>query len=293
MAQDSWAPVVSSTTVVDRGHGVPLVLLPGIQGRWEYMRRTVDALSEHFRVITFSLCGERASRFRYDPSRGLDSFVDQIDVVLDARGVRSAMVCGVSFGGLIALRFAASRPARTRGLVLASTPGPGWHLRRRHDVYARLPWIFGPVFLVETPWRVRRELRTAVPNLRERQRFRREQLRTFLRAPVSPARIAERARLIAHVDAGADCRLVTAPTLVITGERALDHVVAVEGASAYGRLIRGAQTVVVNRTGHLGCVTRPHAFAAHIHEFWNQVGSVGSTAAPMTDVEQSEAHDAA
>ena len=46
-------------TVIDRGHGTPLVLVPGIQGRWEYMRPAVDALAERFRVVTFDLCGDR------------------------------------------------------------------------------------------------------------------------------------------------------------------------------------------------------------------------------------------
>ena len=30
--------------IIDRGSGPPLVLIPGLQGRWEYVRPTVDAL---------------------------------------------------------------------------------------------------------------------------------------------------------------------------------------------------------------------------------------------------------
>ena len=41
--------------LVDRGSGPPLVLIPGLQGRWEYLRPAVDALSASFRVLTFSL----------------------------------------------------------------------------------------------------------------------------------------------------------------------------------------------------------------------------------------------
>ena len=57
--------------IVEQGHGTPLVLIPGIQGRWEYMRPAVDALSDYFRVITFPLCGERVSAHAFDASRGL------------------------------------------------------------------------------------------------------------------------------------------------------------------------------------------------------------------------------
>jgi hypothetical protein len=44
--------------IVDRGSGPPLVLIPGLQGRWEYLRPAVDALSVFFRVLTFSLGSE-------------------------------------------------------------------------------------------------------------------------------------------------------------------------------------------------------------------------------------------
>jgi pimeloyl-ACP methyl ester carboxylesterase len=253
--------------IVDRGQGTPIVIVPGVQGRWEYLRPAVDALAEHFRVLTFSLSGERASGRRHDRARGFDDYADQIEAVLDAGGVRSAIICGVSFGGLVTLRFAARHPDRTAALVLVSTPGPGWHLRRRHDMYARLPWLFGPLFLAEAPWRMRDELRAALPDPAERRRFQRAQLRTFLEAPLSVSRMARRARLITQMDAARECRAITSPTLVLTGEPALDHVIAADGASAYGGLIAGARTAVLDETGHLGLVTRPHAFAATVKRF--------------------------
>lgn len=253
--------------VIERGTGTPLVLVPGVQGRWEYMRRAIDALAEHFRVLTFSLAGERTSGQRYDRTRGFDGLADQVDAVLDSRGLPSAIVCGVSFGGLVALRYAATRPSRTSALVLVSTPAPGWHLRRRHDLYARLPWLFGPVFLAEAPWRMRDELNASMPDPVERRRFQREQLRTFLRAPLSPTRMAARARLISQIDGAEQCRGVSSPTLVLTGEPGLDHVISGDGGSAYARLIANAQGVVLPETGHLGLVTKPHLFASAIHTF--------------------------
>ena len=36
--------------IVDKGSGTPLVLIPPLQGRWEYMSDTVDALARSFRV---------------------------------------------------------------------------------------------------------------------------------------------------------------------------------------------------------------------------------------------------
>ena len=253
--------------IVEQGAGPALVLIPGIQGRWEYIRPAFDALSSSFRVVTFSLCDEPSADFAFDASRGFHCYVEQVRAALDHCRIERAIVCGISFGGLVALRFAAAHADRTCGLVLASTPGPGWHLRRRHELYARLPFLFGPLFLAEAPWRLRREVAAAFPELPARLRFAGLQLRTLLSAPPSLARMAERARMIAPIDAVADCARVTAPTLIVTGERALDHVAPVDGLIGYESLIPRAQGVVLERTGHLGSTTRPAAFAAIVCDF--------------------------
>jgi pimeloyl-ACP methyl ester carboxylesterase len=280
--------------VVDRGSGTPLVVIPGVQGRWEYMRPAIEALAQHFRVITFSLCRERRSPTSADRGAEFTPFTDQVEAVLNDRGVASAIICGVSFGGLIALSFAARHPERTSKLVLVSTPGPGWRLKRRHELYARLPWIFGPVFLAETPWRLRQELRAAMPDGRTRRAFRRAQLRTLLEAPVSLSRLAARARLIGLLDSAAACRTITAPTLVVTGEAALDHVVSADGSSVYASLIAGARAVVLDGTGHLGTVTRPRAFATVIRDFANATGDgTDSVLHPRPSHPFESSHDAA
>ena len=223
------------------------------------MRPAVDALSREFRVLTFSL----------GDARTLDDYVAQVVRTLDDNRVERAVVCGVSFGGLIAVRFAAVHPERTNALVLASTPAPRLRLRRRHQVYARFPWIFGPLFFAETPWRLREEIASAIPSRRARWALRFQVLRTLPGAPVSPAQMAARARLIGTTDVTPDCLRVTAPTLVVTGERQLDHVVPVEGATEYARLIPNARSAVIERTGHIGSITRPDAFAALVRDFVN------------------------
>lgn len=253
--------------IIDRGTGVPLVMIPGIQGRWEYLQPAIDALTQHFRVITFSLTGERGSGRVFDPARGLDNYTDQIASALDALHIDRAVICGVSFGGVAAIRFAAAHAARCTALVLVSTPRPGLQLRRRHEIYVRMPWLFGPLFIAETPWRLRKEIRTALPDPRARRALRLRVVRTFFSACPSISLMAARARLLANTNIGPDCERIVAPTLIITGERGLDHVVPVDGSSEYTCLITGARAVVLERTGHIGCNTRPHEFAALIRRF--------------------------
>jgi pimeloyl-ACP methyl ester carboxylesterase len=280
--------------IVERGQGVPVVLIPGIQGRWQYFEPTFDALARSCRAITFSLDGEPGAGRPFDRAAGVDGLAGQLEAVLDGLGLERAVLCGVSFGGLVALRFAATRPARTAGLILASTPGPGFHLRRRHEIYTKLPWLFGPVFLAEMPARVGKEVRAAIVSRRERMQFTWRQIRTFLKAPLSMPRMAARARLIGGPQEAERRRLEAAairlPTLVLTGESLLDHVVPAEGTSEYVSLIRGAAGRCIERSGHLGCITRPGAFAAAIMEFIRESGLSGLTGSVAA--ERSE-HDAA
>ena len=236
-----------------------LLLIPGIQGHWKYMQPTVAALSQHFQVLTFSLGG----------ANSLDDYVEQATRTLDQNGIDRAVVVGVSFGGLIALRFAAMHPERTHALVLASTPAPRLRLRRRHQIYTRLPWVFGPLFLAETPLRLRREMAAALPDWRARWMFRLNVLRVFPTAPISFSQMAARARLITSTDLTPDCSRIAAPTLILTGEQQLDHVVPVEGSSAYLQLIANARAAVIERTGHIGSITRPDVFASVIRDFVN------------------------
>jgi hypothetical protein len=52
--------------IFTEGSGPPLVLIPRLEGRWEYMRAAADALARSFRVVTFSLAGEPSSGVALD-----------------------------------------------------------------------------------------------------------------------------------------------------------------------------------------------------------------------------------
>jgi pimeloyl-ACP methyl ester carboxylesterase len=253
---------------IERGTGEPLILIPGLQGRWEYMRRAVEALSQSRRVITFPLCDEPSAGATIElDHRGLDGYVAHTEAILNTLKIDRAAICGVSFGGLIALRFAAIMTERTSALILASTPGPQFHLKRRHKLYAHVPWVFGPFFAAESPSRLRAEMSAAFPDERERRRFVNDLVKTFRDAPVSAVRMARRALLIESYDRLTDCASVTCPTLVVHGDPSLDFVVDASETANYGRLIRGARVVMMERTGHLGSVTQPQRFADIVGSF--------------------------
>ena len=86
-------------------------------------------------------------------------------------------------------------------------------------------------------------------------------------AACSSITLARRARLIGTYDSASDCARIVAPTLVVTGEANLDHVVPVDGSSRYVELIAGSRHSVLRNSGHQGTLTRPDAFAATVGEF--------------------------
>ena len=242
-----------------------LVLIPGIQGRWEWMQPAIDELAKEWRVIPCSLPGEPGARGGVNGT--FDSFVDYMDGVLDAAAVDRAVLCGVSFGGLIALRYAARRPARAEALILVSTPGPRWKLQATVMRYMKWPTLSSPLFFAGAFGRFWPELRAAYPIVGDRLRFCAAAMSRVLGAPAIPSRMSRRAQLAACERFEHDCAQVKAPTLIITGERELDRVVNYDETMHYVSLIEGARFQLLENTGHLGIVSAPKRFAAAVSRF--------------------------
>src|SRR5512138_1106003 len=102
--------------MIDIGRGNPIVLIPGIQGRWEWMLPAIEALGARARTISYPLCGEWGSGCRLNEARGFENYLLQLDAVLERAGLQQAALCGVSYGGLVAVHYAAQRPERVSAL---------------------------------------------------------------------------------------------------------------------------------------------------------------------------------
>ena len=251
--------------IIDVGTGTPVVLDPGIQGRWEWMRPAVDALSKQCRVITFSLADEPTSGASFDESAGVWSYVQQVNDVLDARGLRAATICGISYGGLIAAAFAARHTDRVSALILMSAIPPSWRPDRRAAFLMRAPMLLSPLFCVGS-LRMCPEIfaaRGTLPGVA----FAAQHVGHVLANMFSPRLMARRARLVAALDVERELALVRCPTLVVTGESALDRVVPVALTRDYLRIWPHATEAVLERTGHLGTITRPDEFTRLVGQF--------------------------
>ena len=252
--------------MIDRGSGTPVVLMPGIQGRWEWMAPAVDALADRFRVVTFSLCDEPTSGFRFEPGRGIDNYLQQVDDALDRAGLDAAILIGVSYSGPIAAEYATRRPDRVRGLVLVSALPPDWVPNRRARFYLRAPRLLSPLFLLDSPARILPEIRASLPRFGPAVRFMAGQLHRTSRAFLSPTRMAARLRWNEAYQF-ADPSAVSQPVLVITGEDGLDRVVSPDLTRRYLSALPDARHAVLPRTGHIGLLTKPAEFADLVRRF--------------------------
>jgi pimeloyl-ACP methyl ester carboxylesterase len=244
--------------VIDTGTGSPMLIIPGIQGRWEWMIPAVDALSRVHRVITFSLDEEP------EPGDFWDAFITRL---LDRVMARPVTLVGVSFGGLVAARYAARHPERVGALVLVSAPSPGRPLDDRSLSYIRRPFLSVPAFAIRGLSRLLPEVIAARPDWWSRLRCFVGHAGRVVRFPLSPRHMAAWVHAWQALDIAADCRRIVAPTLVMTGEADLDQVVPLASTLDYLALIPGARYVKLANTGHIGLVTRPEAFAALVGEF--------------------------
>jgi pimeloyl-ACP methyl ester carboxylesterase len=251
--------------IIDRGSGSPVVLIPGAQGRWEWMRPSVDALAKRCRVITFSLADEPTSGASFDESAGIWSYVQQVNDVLERTGVRQATICGVSYGGLIAAAFAARHPDKVSALVLMSAIPPSWRPDARQSFFLRAPVLLSPLFCVAS-LRMCHEI-FAARGIRSGVVFAAQHAGTVLANMMSPRLMARRVRMVASLDVDRELSRVRCPVLVVTGESTLDRVVPVALTRDYHRIWPHATKAVIERTGHLGPITKADEFADLVASF--------------------------
>lgn len=256
--------------VVERGHGVPVIVIPGIQGRWEWMTPAIEALAACCRVITFSLCDEPSSGFAIDAEQGIENYMRQLDAVYEHAGLERAVLVGVSFAGPIAMEYAVRHPERVDALLLVSALPPNWTPDARARFYMRAPLLFSPLFFVDAPIRSSRELRAALPRVTQRLAFGMQQTGRLVRYFLSPTRMTTRLKWLGQFQFSNPSSF-SKPVMIITGEPGLDRVVRPELTTRYLQDLPHARHQVLAGTGHLGTVTKPREFASMVHRFLSEV----------------------
>src|ERR1700752_4245851 len=111
------------------GQGAPLLLIMGLGWASYLWHRTRPVVAQRYRTITLDNRGVGKSDVPLGPYP-IALMASDAAAVLDAAGVESADVFGVSMGGMIAQEFALQYPRRVKSLILGCTAAGGPEAKR-------------------------------------------------------------------------------------------------------------------------------------------------------------------
>jgi pimeloyl-ACP methyl ester carboxylesterase len=102
----------------ERGDGPAVVCAHGTLMDRTMFAPQLEALSDDYRVLAYDL---RARTDQYATAYDLYDLADDAAALMEARGIDSCVLVGMSMGGFTALRFAERYPERLDGMVLVDS----------------------------------------------------------------------------------------------------------------------------------------------------------------------------
>lgn len=197
----------------DEGAGEPVLLIHGVGANLESWDGVLSYLSPHRRYLRFDQRGHGKSRHTPGPYSLSDLSGDAV-ALLDHFGIQRVSVIGFSLGGLVAQAIALDHPSRVRCLTLVSTiadrtPDEQARVKERTEILARegaTKHLANAVDRWFTP-----EFAAAHPEVLEARR--QQSLQN------NPDCYVAAYRVLAFSDLGDQLHRITAPTLIITGEK--------------------------------------------------------------------------
>lgn len=251
-----------SLNVLDRGRGVPLLLVHGFPLDHTMWQGQIDDLAAACRVIAPDLRGFGQSSVTAGTVR-MEQFADDLADLLDGLGIQEPVVCcGLSMGGYVAWEFARRHRARVAKLILCDTravadspEAAAGRLKTAEKVLAEgakvvADSMLGKLFAPSTP-----QNQPAVV-----EATRQVMLRT------SPQGIAAALRGMAErTDFSDKLSEFDWPALVICGEH--DAIATADEMRGIAEKLPQAHFVMVKDAGHMAPLEQPAVVNAAIREF--------------------------
>lgn len=241
------------------GDGPPVVFIHGLGATSNVWHAQRTVLSKFFRVIVYdrSGCGRSAlQRNGYS----INGWADELAGLLDDLGVASTVVVGHSLGSMIAQRFAAKYPERTRALVLAG--GEAVLSQTGRDILterAQMIEADGLTVAVE-PW--------LAGVLSAGTRAANPALAGLLRAMFlgnDDATYAQQCLALRDGDVRADHGHIQCPTMLLVGDQ--DMVTPLSWQQQISAAIAGSSIRIIPDTAHMTMLESPSVFNTALLEF--------------------------
>jgi 3-oxoadipate enol-lactonase len=236
------------------GDGLPVLFLNSFAAdhtMWDAVRARLDRLT-----VAFDARGHGVSDIPASPLTVEDLAADAL-AVMDAENIESAVLCGLSLGGMTAMHLADQAPERVAGLVLANTavnfpPADMWRERALAAREGRYADLVSPTLerWLTKGWRDSNPQETA-------------RVRAMLEA-MPPEGYAAACHALESGDTTAALSAWAGPTLVIAG--AHDQSAPVSRSEAMVTLASGADMVVLD-AAHVSAIEASDAFAAALETF--------------------------
>src|SRR6202171_1308359 len=244
----------------EQGAGEPVLLIMGLGYPSDMWYRTRPLLAARYRTIALDNRGVGRSDIPAGPYP-IALMASDAAGVLDASGVESAHVYGISMGGMIAQEFALRYPKRVRSLILGCTAAGGPHVVKAEPEVNQLLMSRGNLSPAEAA-------EAAVPFIYDSATSRAligEDL--AMRGDWFPRPEAYLAQLQGILSWEAYSRLsqISAPTLVIHGET--DRLGPAGNGKLIAERIPGARLVLLPHASHLFSTDHPEAAHEAILEF--------------------------
>jgi pimeloyl-ACP methyl ester carboxylesterase len=222
-------------------------------------------LQDSYRVINVELRGHGDST-----AEGPFTLADLVDdwlAILDQEGIEQAVLCGLSTGGMTAMRVAGRAPDRVAGLALLDTNAAPETPFNRFQ-YGMLGWGYSNLGLLPKKTLLRKMYSPATlaarPDLGEAFL---EQVEGFDRRRLGHAMKAVFGR------SGFDVSPLSVPALVIVGEH--DLATPPICARRMAEAIDGASLEIVPGAGHLTAEERPEIVSDLLEPFFERCFSAG------------------
>jgi proline iminopeptidase len=265
---------------IAEGRGDPIIVVPGGPGLdHTYLFPEMRRLAKAHRVIFYDPRGTgRTSGEVNDSTVSFDRLLADIDALADSLRLPAFTLLGHSWGGLVAMRYAARHPERLRALVLMNTSEPG---RRYADESNRLlrarqtPEDSAQIATLVRSEAMRRGDASAVSAV----------LRLFFRASFADTarakelvlaldqRTASNMSTIARLAMGPlgpsfdlwhEAATIRTPTLIVQGTQDLMPLAMPEQLA---KTISGTTLVEIDHAGHFPYIERPRETFAAIDRF--------------------------
>jgi 3-oxoadipate enol-lactonase len=243
----------------EQGSGEPLLLIMGLSYPSCMWHRSRPVLAQRFRTIALDNRGVGQS----DAPPGVYSIMlmaSDAAAVLDAAGVESAHLFGVSMGGMIAQEFALQYPKRVRSLILGCTAAGGPHAVRAEPAALQA--------LTRQGMTPEESMEAIIPFIYDaatpRERID-EDMAIRMKWYPTPQGYAGQLQGIFAWEAYSRITRIAAPTLVIHGET--DRLIPPANARLITARIPGAKLALIPRASHIFDSDQPDTARHAILEF--------------------------